>query len=266
MPGYICKGCGVQRAKSAMPPETCPICEDPRQYIPLSGQAWMTPDTLLTVHGNAFRQVAPDLMTIRTSPQIAIGQRAFLLRTPVGNVLWDCVTLLDDATIEIVEALGGLVAVAISHPHFHSAMVRWGRAFDCPVLVHARDREWVPEADPSIALWDGDSHEVVPGVDLHRLGGHFPGSAVLHWRERKALFAGDTVLITSDRRHVTFQWSYPNDVPLAADTVRSMAARLALLDFDALYSPFEARGEITGGAKEAVARSAARHLDPPRYD
>lgn len=264
MPRYICKGCGVQRPTT--PPAICPICADPRQYGPASAQAWMTPDVLVAGHGNAFRQVAPDVMTIRTSPQVGIGQRAFLLRTPAGNVLWDCIPLLDDATVEIIGALGGLAAVAISHPHFYAAMARWGQTFGCPVLVHARDREWVPEMHPSITLWDGDNHEVVPGVDLHRLGGHFPGSAVLHWRGRKALFAGDTVLVTADRRHVTFQWSYPNDVPLPADTVRGMAARLAKLDFDALYSPFEARGDIIGDAKEAVARSAARHLDPPRYD
>ncbi len=266
MPRYICKSCSIQRPRTAAPPETCPVCEDPRQFVPASGQAWMTPDTLTAVHSNAFRQVAPNLMTIRTSPQIGIGQRAFLLRTPAGNVLWDCITLLDDATVEIIGALGGLTAVAISHPHFHASMVRWGRAFGCPVLVHARDREWVPEADPCLDFWDEDSREVVPGVDIHRLGGHFPGSAVLHWREQRAIFAGDTVLVTADRRHVTFQWSYPNDVPLAADTVRGIASRLATLDFDALYSPFEERGDIATGAKDAVARSAVRHIDPPRYD
>ena len=264
MPRYICKGCAVQRAKTAVPPETCPICEDPRQGVP--GNAWMTPDALVAGHGNAFRVVAPGIMTIRTVPQIGIGQRAFLLRTPAGNVLWDCVSLADEATAEIIEALGGLAAVAISHPHFYAAMARGGETFECPVLVHARDREWIPEAAPCIELWEGDNREVVPGVDLHRLGGHFPGSSVLHWREQRAVFAGDTVLVTADRQHVAFQWSYPNDVPLAAGTVQSMTARLGALDFDALYSPFEARGDITGGAKEAVARSAARHIDPPRYD
>ena len=34
--------------------------------------------------------------------KFAIGQRAFLLETPMGNVLWDLITLLDDATVEFV--------------------------------------------------------------------------------------------------------------------------------------------------------------------
>ena len=265
MPQYICKTCAVQQAKSATPPATCPICEDPRQFVPEGGQAWMTPDAL-SGYGNAFRMVAPDTMTIRTVPQLGIGQRAFLLRTPAGNVLWDCITLLDEATIQIVRALGGLAAVAISHPHFYSAMARWGRTFDCPVFIHARDREWVQEPDPCIAFWDGETRDILSGLTLHRFGGHFPGSAVLHWRERRTLFTGDTVLVTTDRQHVAFQWSYPNDVPLPAATVREMAARFEALDFASLHSPFTERGSIEEDAKEAVARSAARHLEPPCYD
>ncbi len=265
MPHYICKACGIQRPKTVAPPALCPVCDDPRQFVPASGQAWMTPDALVAEHGNIFRYVAPGVMTIRPEPRVGIGQRAFLLRTPSGNVLWDCVTLLDAATEDIINALGGLAAVTISHPHVYSAMARWGRVFDCPVLVHARDREWVPEADPPVEFWEEDIREVLPGLDLHRMGGHFPGSAVLHWRDRRRLFTGDTVLVTADRRHVTFQWSFPNDVPLPADTVRRMAARFDRLDFDALHSSFDGR-DIPEDAREAVARSAARHIDPPRYD
>src|SRR5216683_917215 len=77
----------------------------------------------------------PDLYGISTVPTFAIGQRAFLIRTPVGNVLWDCLSFLDDSTTEIIRGLGGIMAVAVSHPHFYSAMASWGRAFDCPVLA-----------------------------------------------------------------------------------------------------------------------------------
>jgi hypothetical protein len=42
--------------------------------------------------------------------------------TPEGNVLWDCVSLIDDATVTIINALGGLRAIAISHPHFYTTL------------------------------------------------------------------------------------------------------------------------------------------------
>lgn len=34
--------------------------------------------------------------------KFAIGQRAILIQTPSGNVLWDCITLLDQETVDKV--------------------------------------------------------------------------------------------------------------------------------------------------------------------
>ena len=67
----------------------------------------------------------------RHQPAFAIGQRALLLRTAGGNVLWDCIAL-DAATVTLIKGLGGIKAIAISHPHFYTTMVEWARAFDCP--------------------------------------------------------------------------------------------------------------------------------------
>ena len=66
-----------------------------------------------------------NLIAIRTEPQVAIGQTAYLVRTPEGNVLWDCITYLDDETIEAIKSLGGLKAIAISHPHFFSTHIEY---------------------------------------------------------------------------------------------------------------------------------------------
>jgi glyoxylase-like metal-dependent hydrolase (beta-lactamase superfamily II) len=65
-------------------------------------------------------------------------------------VLWDCVSLLDDATIQAVRALGGITAIAISHPHFYSSMIEWSQAFDAPVYLHADNLQWVMRPDPAI--------------------------------------------------------------------------------------------------------------------
>ena len=99
---------------------------------PDSGQRWTSLEALRSTHRNAFQQIEPGLMGVGTVPAFGIGQRALLVRTPTGNLLWDCIALLDDATAAIITALGGLSAVAISHPHYYTTMVEWGRAFGCP--------------------------------------------------------------------------------------------------------------------------------------
>ena len=196
-------------------------------------------------------------------PWFAIGQRALLLITPSGNVLWDCISFLDSATIDIVRSFGGLKAVAVSHPHFYSAMATWGRTFECPVLVHIADRQWVVELDASLEFWTGETTEILPGIILHRLGGHFPGSTVLYWADRRALLSGDTLAVTPDRRHVSFMWSYPNNVPLPTDEVARLGRCLDALNFDAIYSAFWERGDIDRDARAAVERSITRHIHGP---
>lgn len=264
MPNFLCTACGIQHAASVTPPAHCRICQDPRQFVLPQGQQWIAAEALSLSRFNGFRKVAPDLFGIWTMPQFAIGQRALLVITPEGNVLWDCLSLLDGATIDIIRALGGIRAIAISHPHFYSAMASWGRAFECPVLAHEADREWVAEPDPCIEFWSGETRQILPGLTLHRLGGHFPGSSVLHWSDRRRLLTGDTILVATDRMHVTFMWSYPNYVPLPATEAQRIAERLDALQFEAIHSAFWERGDIEDDGKAAVRRSIARHVHGPQ--
>src|SRR5258708_643900 len=127
---YICKTCGVQFAPTDGPPEHCPVCEDERQYIGHNGQEWTTHSALQKSHHNIIKPAEPGLTGIGTDPHFAIGQRALLVQTPAGNVLWDCISLLDDPTVAAVNALGGIAAIAISHPHFYSSMIEWSHRFD----------------------------------------------------------------------------------------------------------------------------------------
>ena len=264
MPKYLCTACGVQYPENDAEPACCRICEDERQFVPKAGQKWTTPEDLAVGRFNVFRKVTPGLYGLSTTPQFAIGQRAFLVITPTGNILWDCISFLDSATTEIVRAFGGIKAIALSHPHFYGAMASWGRMFDCPVLVHEADRNWVVEPDVCIEFWKGETRDILPGVTLHRLGGHFPGSTVLHWADRRTLLPGDTVLVTRDRRHVAFMWSYPNYVSLPAAEVERLGRRLSALDFNATYSAFWDRGDIDQDDKAAVDRSVSRDIGKPR--
>jgi hypothetical protein len=254
---YVCVTCGVQFADSDDPPEHCPICDDQRQYVPESGQAWTTLNEIRSGHTNTIRDQA-GLLGIGTDPKFAIGQRALLVPHGDSNLLWDCITLLDDETAAVVESSGGLRAIAISHPHYYSAMVEWAHRFDCPVLLHEDDREWVMRPDPSISFWSGETHALGEGVTLLRLGGHFAGGTVLH--RDGMLLSGDIVQVIPDRAHVSFMYSYPNLIPLPAATVRDIAARLEPYAFDSLYGAWW--GTVIGGDAHAIVqRSAARYID-----
>lgn len=264
MPIHICNTCGTSYPNTLVPPSACPICADERQFVPRSGQTWITPSRLAAGHANAWRSLEKDLFEIHTQPAFAIGQRALLLRTPHGNVLWDCVALLDGATEALVHALGGLKAIAISHPHYYTCMQDWARAFDCPVHLHAADADWVMRSDPAIRQWDGETLEIAQGVTLLRLGGHFPGGAVLHWTDgadrRGALLSGDIVQVAADLNRVSFLWSYPNMMPLAAATVRRIAGTLKPWPFERVYGAFPGRQVMADGA-DVVQRSAARYVE-----
>ena len=37
------------------------------------------------------------------------------MRTDAGNILWDCIATLDDASVTMIQELGGIDAIAISH-------------------------------------------------------------------------------------------------------------------------------------------------------
>jgi glyoxylase-like metal-dependent hydrolase (beta-lactamase superfamily II) len=264
MPIHICNTCGTSFPDTAEPPSACAICEDERQFVARSGQAWTTPLRLSATHANAWRRLEADLFEIHTEPGFAIGQRALLLRTPQGNILWDCITLLDDATEALVRGLGGIQAIAISHPHYYSCMQDWARVFDCPVHLHEADAAWVMRSDPAIRHWQSETLEIMQGVTLLRLGGHFPGGTVLYWASgadgRGALLSGDIVQVAADLDRVSFLWSYPNMMPLAASTVRRIADTLKPWPFDRIYGAFPGRQVMADGAG-VVQRSAARYIE-----
>ncbi len=264
MAHYICTTCGAQFADSAAPPDRCPVCEDERQFVNWEGQAWTTLDGLGATHKVAWKREAPGLEGIGIEPSFAIGQRALLVRAPGGNVLWDCIPLIDASVVEAVGALGGIQAIAISHPHYYSAMIEWSHAFGgAPVYLHTADRQWIMRPDPVIRLWDGEHMPLAPGLTLVRCGGHFDGGTVLHWAEgsggRGALLVGDVVQVAQDRRHVSFMYSYPNFIPLGAGAVRRIVTALEPYRYDQIFGAWWGRN-ILADAREAVARSAARYL------
>ena len=102
MDAFICTACGTQYTPSSVAPRQCVICEEERQYVPPRGQTWTTLAPLTAGHFNSYRQYEPGVIGIGTQPQFAIGQRALVVCTPNGNVLWDCISMLDPATIALI--------------------------------------------------------------------------------------------------------------------------------------------------------------------
>jgi glyoxylase-like metal-dependent hydrolase (beta-lactamase superfamily II) len=254
---FICATCGAQHAPSDTPPERCAICEDARQYVPEDGQRWTTPGQLGAEHRNEIRPEG-GYYGVGIEPSFAIGQRALLVPAGDRTVLWDCVPLLDDEAAAAIERRGGLAAIAISHPHYYSGMVEWAHRFECPVYLHAADREWIMRPDPAIELWEGETRELGDGLTLIRCGGHFDGGTVLHDERADALLAGDIVQVIPDRRHVGFMYSYPNLIPLPEAAVRDIAAALEPFAFDAIYGAWWDRIVRSDGAG-VVERSAERN-------
>jgi hypothetical protein len=265
MPAFICTACGTQYPPSDAPPAACAICTEERQYVPAAGQTWTTLEALRKTHSNKFRRLAPGLTTIETTPAFGIGQRAILASTPAGNnVLWDCIALLDEATVDVLTGLGGVTAIAISHPHYYTTMLEWSRALGhVPIHLHAADRQWVMHGGPEVQFWEGDTRPLGPGLTLVRLGGHFDGGTVLHWADwsdgRGVLLSGDILQVVPSG-HVSFMWSYPNYLPLSAAKVRGMAENLEPVQFDAVYGAFSGRGQIDANGKQVVAQSVARYI------
>jgi glyoxylase-like metal-dependent hydrolase (beta-lactamase superfamily II) len=261
---FICETCGTQYPPAAQPPAECVICADVRQYVGLLGQKWITVEELRRTRGNFFDEEEPRLTSFHTQVHFGIGQRAFVLETPRGNVLWDCVSLLDDNTFYNVCGLGGVDAIAISHPHYYTSMVDWSIRFrNVPIYLHEADREWVMRPHPNIKFWSGESMKLFEDLTLIHTPGHFAGYQVLHWPAgadgRGVLLSGDQPQVCSDPRWVSFMYSYPNYIPMGRRAIEDIVARLAPYEFERIYGAFPRRS-VKADAKGVLARSVERYL------
>jgi hypothetical protein len=262
MTRYICETCGTQYAETEREPDRCVVCEDERQYVGWTGQGWTSHDALGATHTQRIED-QQGLTGFGMTPDFAINQRAILLPTDAGNILWECLPLVTDEAVAAIRALGGLDRIVISHPHFYSSMGEWSDAFGgVPITIHEADRQWIQRPHPSIEPWSGDAYALSAGVTLVRCGGHFPGSTALHWADgprNGALFSGDALQVVRDRRHVSFMYSYPNIIPMRTSDVTAMRDRLAPYGFEDVFG-YTWNLDIIGGGREAVDVSFDRYL------
>ena len=261
----VCVTCGTQYP-DVEHRDDCPICLDERQYVGWGGQRWTTSAEVAAGHEIRFEDAA-GVMTLQLSPRFAIGQRAFLIPQAGGMVMWECLPTVTDAALAWIAGMagdgGGVQAIAISHPHFYSAMLEWSVALGgVPIYLHEADEDWVSFDSPYLRFWDGDRFPLTDAIDLVHLPGHFEGSSGLLWkngpRPGGSLFPGDAIQIGMDRRIASFMYSYPNAIPLGRKSLARLKAKVDPLAFSDLYGSFEGK-EMIGDAKERVEASFARY-------
>lgn len=257
----ICTACGTQFPLSGEPLTLCPICADDRQFIPESGQSWTDHPALSANYSVITKKLDEHLYELRMAPSFAIAQRALLILTPGGNILWDCFALLNEPTIAFIKSKGGLKAIAFSHPHYYSTMNDWAAVFDCPIYIHHSDEEWIFNKGPHISLWAGEEHKLWDGIRIIHIGGHFPGSCILHvpfLSPRGTVLCGDTLAISPNKKHISVMYSYPNRVPLPVKEMRRIRNLLLPLPFDTLLG-YAAFLNIYTDAKEILESSLAKY-------
>ena len=264
MQSYFCATCGTGFPPSDVPPVHCPICADERQYLPPGGQKWTTLAELRARHQSDIRELEPSLFGVGATPSIAIGQRALVITQPGGGVMWDCTPLVTDEAVARIKALGGLRAIAISHPHFFTAMNQWSEALGgVPIVLHQDLQRHVVNEGPNVRYWSGETHDLGQGITLVRGGGHFTGSCWLHWADgaggKGAIFTADTIMVVPDTRWVSFMYSYPNLIPLPVREVRRIVGTTAPFAFDRIYAAWWDR-VLDADAKARLAASADRYV------
>ena len=203
------------------------------------------------------------MVGVGAQPPTAIGQRALLVRAPSGNILWDMITYIDDDLVAALTDLGGVSAIAISHPHFYGSMIEFAHAFDAPSTSTARTGSGWPAPTTRWCSGTGDTREIGDGLTLINAGVHFDGGQVLHWAAdpegKGALFSGDIFTVVPDRGWVSFMYSYPNLIPERPRTIRRALSLMEPFRFDRIYGAWWRRNVAADGVA-AISRSAERYL------
>ncbi len=275
LPFWTCEQCGAQFPESGEPPMSCPVCEDERQFVNWKGQAWLTREELTKHHKLIWREDL-GIPGIGMEPSFAIGQRALLVREGDGCVLWDCVPLATSEAVEHVRSLGGLKAIAVSHPHFYGAVADWSEAFGtarsptgarfsavcrsiCMAMIangsRGRTRRsfrgWVKAIGCPMTLFLSVPADILPAAP-----------SCIGARLRKG------AVVAMDRRSLSFMYSYPNYIPLNTKSVRRIARAVAPLAFDRIYGAWWGRN-IGADAKAAFDASVQRYIaaisDAPQH-
>lgn len=256
----ICSTCGTYYQVEKVS-KLCTICMDERQYIPETGQIWTTPKDLRNKYSIKLNQLKHNLYELEINPKFAIGQRALLVLSEKGNILWDCIPMLDELTKEFIKSKGGLKAIAFSHPHYYSNMNDWAEEFDCPIYIHQNDEKHIMEKSNYIHLWKGEELDLWEGIKILLIGGHFAGSSILHvpfLTHEGTIICGDTLFLSPNKKHFSVFFSYPNRIPLPLSEMKRIKKRLDLISFDSFLGYIKTQN-LSENVKSIMDKSFAKY-------
>jgi hypothetical protein len=259
----ICTTCGTQYPPGKAVPQLCTICNDDRQYINENGQSWISFDELKANHHTAVSKINDHLYSLKTTPDFALANRAFLVHSPAGNILWDCIQLIDNEAIELINSIGGLQAIALSHPHYYSTMNMWARLFNCPIYINENDKQWMMYPGENIKLWSGDSLPLWDGISIVNTAGHFAGSCVLQipsLSPNGTVLSGDSLYLSRSKKHIAVMHSYPNQILLSREEFKIFDQKTSGIRFDTLYGAFDNQN-LNGNAMEVFELSMQRYRE-----
>jgi len=241
MTPYLCTNCGFWQRYFTVP-SSCPICLDFRHTPPEDGFRFLTPDGIAQeTTTTVLITDDPRIVTFENSPCIGIGPNGYLIQHPEGNVFFDGTAYYDPEALRFIEALGGIKWLTASHPHAYGALWQLQERFAPTVAIQVEDLPWTTAFQTA---WPFDeTFELAPGLTLIHTGGHFAGHTILHWADRKLLFAGDMVkfhsengLLTSISTHKGFN----RKIPMSHAEIRRYAAAIETLEFDMVFTSFDA--------------------------
>ncbi|WP_018259494.1 MBL fold metallo-hydrolase [Methylobacterium sp. WSM2598] len=254
LPAFLCDNCGFWQRHVAAPP-ACPLCLDARHVVPQQGWRFRTVAEAQAAFPCHWAEVEPGVWKFWNDPVTGIGPSAYLVTTPHGNLGFEGCTVLSDAALDHVAALGGVAVLSASHPHSYAALPQLQDRFDPELALPAADFAW--SAALRVSWPYDDQLEPLPGLVLHRTAGHFDGHAVLFDRARGILFCGDALKFELDpedpRRALTISAhkAFVRGVPLTPAELRRYREVFAGLDFVQTWTPFEQAANV--GRREVLA-------------
>ena len=125
MQAFICTACGTQYPPSEARRPTAPSARTSGSSCRWAGRPGPRCRPCACRHFNAWRQHEPGLIGIGTQP--SLRHRPARASHPARRTAISCGTAsrcIDAATVTLIKGLGGLKAIAISHPHFYTTLVR----------------------------------------------------------------------------------------------------------------------------------------------
>lgn len=238
---YACANCGHWQRYFAPPPD-CPVCTDTRNDLPEDGWRFLDVEAVRTSLDGHWRRVRADMVAFSVSPPFGLNGTGWLLLHPEGNVAFEAAPFYTDAMLAEIERLGGIRFLAASHVHGYGALWQLQDRFRPDVLAIQKDDLWLTKAFRVTWPYD-ETLQLLPGLTLHHVGGHYEGQAVLHDAARRILFCGDAFKVDQDAAGnnlaVSTHKAFHKSIPLTPAEVARYRGVIAELDFDTVCTPFE---------------------------